>query len=369
MIVALAVVVGSFTFIAGLDHLTATPRLIGLNWDGMYFLEDSDPSGPGREERPRLESVLERVGTTEGVASVGRATFFPLDVRLDGVPDVYVMAFGTGPHAVEPTVTSRRAPQGADEVLVTGHVLDEGGFEIGDTITLRGATSPEDGTRPEKTRASVEIVGTGVLPIGDGRFDSGAAITLAGLRHLVPGARAQVALVDLDSGADLRRVDDAMQAFGFQGGLSSDEVDLLTVVDLDVRPAESTPRLLAALLGALFVGILVHVIVTVGRARRRELAVLRALGFTPGQVRVSRAWQASTLAVLASAAALVIGVVGGRALWNIYAERLEIVPEPALAWVAMAAVVAGTLALCNLVAWFAGLRATHSSPAVELRAE
>lgn len=369
MIAALAVLIGSLTFIAGLDHLVSTPRLVGLNWDGTYFLEDFERPNPDQRLRPQVESALERAGSIDGVTSVGSATFFPLDVRMDAVADVFFMSFGTGPNAIEPTVTGGRPPQGPDEVLVTQHVLDEGGFAIGDTITLHGATRPEDGSRPEKTRSRVEIVGTGVLPIGDGRVDLGAAVTLDGLRRLDPDARAQVALIDFGSDADPRRIDNAMRKLGFRGGLSSREVDLLELVDLDVRPAESTPRLLAALMAILAAGIVLHVVVTVGRARRREIAVLRALGFTPRQVRVSAAWQATTFAVISAAAATVIGIVGGRAVWEAYATRLEIVPEPALAWAGMGIVVVATIVLCNLVALLVGWHAARTHPAGDLRTE
>ena len=86
-------------------------------------------------------------------------------------------------------------------------------------------------------------------------------------------------------------------------------------VTADQRPGDiknyagirDTPLILGLVLAVLAVGTLSHVLVTGVRRRRRDLAVLKALGFTRSQVRAVVAWQATALA----AAALVIGVPPG----------------------------------------------------------
>jgi hypothetical protein len=194
-------------------------------------------------------------------------------------------------------------------------------------------------------------------------------MTVPGVRRLDPEADPDVALVVYAPSADPGRVERELGRIGFRGGLPSRALDVQELVDLDVRPAESTPRLLAALMAILLVGIVVHVVVSVNQARRRDLAVLRTLGFTPGQVRMSAAWQASTTAVIAAVAAGVLGVVGGRAVWNAYAERIDVVPEAAVPWVALGVLALAVLVCCNLVAWLASRRAARMSPAAELRSE
>ena len=135
-------------------------------------------------------------------------------------------------------------------------------------------------------------------------------------------------------GADHDRTTRALARAGLSGGIPSAGLDVQELVDLDVRPVETTPRLLTALMAILLVGIIVHVIVTVGRSRRRELAVLRTLGFTPRQAWVSTACQATTLAVVVTVAGVLVGTVAGLAVWNAYAGRLGVVAEPAIAWTA-----------------------------------
>jgi hypothetical protein len=305
------------------------------------------------------------------VERVGATTIFPVTEGsvLEEVDDVYLMAFRAGPGMIEPTVTSGRAPRGPGEVLLTRDVLRGGGYEIGDTVTLHGLAEPEDGGRPQRTSIRTHIVGVGVLPIGDGRVDTGASITAAGLRRLQPGNPPGVALFDLADGADAPVVVERLVRLGFQDPLSSEELDLLELVDLDVDPARATPRLLAALLVALAAGIVVHVIITIARVRRRDVAILRSVGFTPRQVRTSAVWQAGALALVAGLVALVIGITGGRALWRVYATRLDIAPEPAIAWFGIGLVILALAAVCLVMSLAMARQVLRRRPGAELRAE
>jgi putative ABC transport system permease protein len=116
-------------------------------------------------------------------------------------------------------------------------------------------------------------------------------------------------------------------------------------------------------------GIVVHLIATAGRMRRREFAVLRALGFTPRQVRASTAWQATTLGSVSMVGGGVIGIIAGRALWRVYTDRLAVVAEPAQPWLAAGLLLIAVLLLANLVAWVAGRPAARFRPAEPLRTE
>jgi putative ABC transport system permease protein len=208
-----------------------------------------------------------------------------------------------------------------------------------------------------------------VLPIGDGRFDRAASVTLSGFRRMLPDVRPEVAVVAFAPGADHEQTARALARAGLRGGIASAELDVQELVDLDVRPVEATPRLLTGLMAVLLAGIVAHMIVTVGRARRHELAVLRTLGFTSRQVWVSTAWQATIVALVATAGGVLLGTVAGRVLWNAYAGRLGVVPEPAIAWAPSAVVALATLALCGVSAGIVNWRAIRVRPAVELRAE
>jgi ABC-type antimicrobial peptide transport system permease subunit len=161
------------------------------------------------------------------------------------------------------------------------------------------------------------------------------------------------------------------------GDTVSVEVAGFLVVDEDLRPADvsnyervqSTPVVLAGLLVALAVAALAHTLVTWVRQRRRDLGVLRALGFVRGQVAASVAWQSSTLAGLALLVGLPLGVVAGRWLWLVFARQLGVALDVTVPLLPLLAAIPLTLALASLVAVVPGLSARRSSPAAALRTE
>jgi ABC-type antimicrobial peptide transport system permease subunit len=105
------------------------------------------------------------------------------------------------------------------------------------------------------------------------------------------------------------------------------------------------------------------------RRRRRDLAVLKTLGFERRQVRIVVLVQSLTYAAAALLIGLPLGAAAGRFAWNVYADQQGIDPEvvvpvPALLLAIPAAVVvAGTLALLP-ARWAAATR-----PAAVLRTE
>ena len=64
------------------------------------------------------------------------------------------------------------------------------------------------------------------------------------------------------------------------------------------------------------------------RQRRRQFALLKALGFTQGQIAASVAWQSSVAAVIGVVLGVPIGVTLGRWLWTLFADGISAVPHP-----------------------------------------
>ena len=71
---------------------------------------------------------------------------------------------------------------------------------------------------------------------------------------------------------------------------------------------------------------LAHLLVVSVSRRRREIGLLKVLGFVNGQVVSAVAWQATTLAVIGIAVGVPLGVVIGRAVWRTFANNLGAVP-------------------------------------------
>ena len=105
------------------------------------------------------------------------------------------------------------------------------------------------------------------------------------------------------------------------------------------------------------------------RRRRRELALLKTLGFTRRQVRTTVAWQATTIAATGLIIGIPIGVVIGNLVWRTVANGLGVTTTPTIAVSALILTALGGLILVNLIAAFPARTAANTRPAVALRTE
>jgi predicted lysophospholipase L1 biosynthesis ABC-type transport system permease subunit len=129
------------------------------------------------------------------------------------------------------------------------------------------------------------------------------------------------------------------------------------------------PLALALGLAAAAVLSLALTVLSLVRRRRRELALLKALGMTRGQVRAVIAWQTTLTLLIAVAVGGTLGIVGGRLAWRAFAGSLGIVP---IVEVPVAALVGGLAALVlagNLLASLPAAVAARTRPGVSLRTE
>ena len=131
----------------------------------------------------------------------------------------------------------------------------------------------------------------------------------------------------------------------------------------------STPVLLGmALAGGAAVALAITLVTSV-RRRRRDLAILKTLGFTRGQLAWAIAVQASVAAVIGCAVGIPVGIALGRALWDLFAGEISAVPSPSVpgGTVALIGVLAVTLAV--LVATVPGRLAARTRTSQLLRTE
>ena len=264
----------------------------------------------------QLEPTLDRARGIAGVERVTYGSFFAQPPGLiEGGPEgVSVMSLAGGPDSIEPTIIDGHAPAAPNGILFSPRLLHDQGLHVGDTLTIHGARA-----------SAFRVVGTGILRIANVRVDRAAvSLTFDGLRRIRPDEVPE-------HGARRRRSRRRHQADRRTARASRPErrpgnhdLDLAGFSNLDVRQAQSVPRLLGILMGILAAGVLVHLVATGVRARRLELATLRSLGFTPRQTHAAVAWQATTVVVVAIGIGSVIGVVAGRGVWSGYAERLVV---------------------------------------------
>jgi hypothetical protein len=138
---------------------------------------------------------------------------------------------------------------------------------------------------------------------------------------------------------------------------------------VNYRSMGSTPAILA---GALALGAVSALGLTLSasvRRRRRDLALLKTLGFTGRQLAATVAWQASVSVGIGTVIGVPLGVALGRTLWVLFAEELYAEPHPTVSILSLVVVVIAALGLANLVAAIPGRRAARTPTALVLRAE
>jgi hypothetical protein len=98
---------------------------------------------------------------------------------------------------------------------------------------------------------------------------------------------------------------------------------------VDYRSVGSTPVFLAAALALGAIVALALTLVASVRRRRRDLALLKALGFTPRQLARVVAWQATSHRTRRRILVGVpLGILIGRQLWTLFARSINAVPDP-----------------------------------------
>jgi FtsX-like permease family len=356
--IALAAFWGAAVFTRSLDRLIADPSLQGFSWDAIA-------AGPDQKQ---VEKVLER--DRDVVAfSPGGAT----NILIKGV---HLIPFTYQPGKISPVILKGNAPRAADEIALGSVALRRFGRKVGDTIEV-ALDSNEDVKAPRPL--PYRIVGETVIPpfyFQQVEPGYGSAITIAGIDRLDPGGPARRAeegglplIIRYRRGVDLHaklaalRKDLGGLLFTFQMRLPGAEL-------AGVSKSSGLPLTLTEILLFMAAATLVHALVSAVRKRRHDLAILKTLGFSRGQVRTAVLCQASTLVVLALLVGLPAGTALGRWAWVWFVGTLGLVPSTLVpAAVILIAVIVATLALGNLIAFLPGRSAARTKPALVLRTE
>ena len=143
------------------------------------------------------------------------------------------------------------------------------------------------------------------------------------------------------------------------------------------RPAEIVNyRSMGSIPAYLGAGLAVGAVVALGltlvasvRRRRRDLALLKTLGFTRRQLAAVVAWQSSVAVVIGTVVGIPLGIVLGRVLWDAFANEIGAVPAPTVSGLSIVLIALGALALANVLAAVPGWIAARTPTAVLLRTE
>ena len=346
MTAALAAVMAAVVFGSSLAHVIADPAVAGWNWD--LAIGNPHSGDLSAQTAPRLY---------HDPAVAGFAATAMTEGQLDG-RGVTVVGVQSVKGDLAPPILAGRLPGAPDEIALGGRELRALHKRVGDLIIARGARGP----------VTLHVVGQVILSPEitneQAQLGSGAVMTLAGADTL-SGTRLPRNLfpVQLRNPADHAAIAHLKQQFpgAVVPAIPPPEVrNLQGVSDL--------PLVLALLLALLAIGTVAHTLVTSVRRRRRELAILKTVGFVARQVRATVAWQATAIAGVSLIIGLPLGIVAGRLAWILFATQVAIEPVPVISPLVLLAIPA-VIVLANAVAAFPGRAAAHTQPAAVLRTE
>jgi len=366
---AMSVVVACATFTGSLDRLIDDPELVGMTWDagaqggGGFARLDTDQLRSAVRDDPAFERVtaLGYYGGTIGEATVPVAV---LDA-LKGSP--------------WPPIVAGRAPLTSDEVLVGRDTLDALGIEIGEkfTISFPEDLDAADPSRTQTVALRYTVVGSAVAPdIGQPgqltpRLGVGILLAPDALGPLAPLSASFIALLDVPSragsGTVLARFPDGLP---FDSGAASEWFTSVTPPEVsNAAEAGVAIRIGVGALAVAIVATVVHTLLGSVRQRRREYAVLKALGFTRRQVGSTVLWQSGAVLGPAVVLAVPVGVGAGRWLWRAFAEDLGIVAAPVVPLILLVAGGLATVLVVEAAALLPASIARRTPVARTLRAE
>jgi hypothetical protein len=365
-ILAVVVLVTTVTFGASLDSLVSHPSLYGWNWNYALL------SGFAGQENLPAPQVATMFDHDHYVASWSGANF--VQAQLDG-QSVPMMTEAPGAR-IAPPLLSGHGLEAANQVVLGDTTLAALHKRVGDTVTLSNGT---------KKAITLTIVGTATMtPISKGlEMGTGALVPTSDFpaallnpqRSPIPGP--QAVLIRFRSGvntksalASVHEIIHKINRIHNDGGAAGGLVEHLRPAEIvNYRAMGTTPAILGGGLALGAVVALALTLVSSVRRRRRELALLKTLGFVRRQLAAAVAWQSSIAVAIGVVIGVPIGIVLGRTLWNLFAHEIDAVPVPSVPGFVIVLIVVGALLLANAVAAVPGRMAARTSTALVLREE
>jgi putative ABC transport system permease protein len=343
MLLIAAGAAGALVFGASLNRLVREPARYGSNYDFVI-------GNQGAETFP--QDVTDRLHNDPEVAAL---TAYAVDHARSGANTIEVLGIDQLVGDGAPHVLTGRLPRSDNEVAFGRVEANRVGARVGQPISLTGAS------------AQLDYVVTGIIVVpGLGPNEGlgqGAVMTMSGLRQIDAEATitSEVVRVRGESSAAQAHLAELVGAppdGPFQPGAIA-----------NVARVRAIPFVVAAFLAMLGVVTVAHTTLSMARSRRRDIAVLRALGADRRWIGSTLHWQATWGVILAAIVGPPLGIVAGRLVFGAFADSMGAIDAAAVPILLFAALAATLLLVANSCAVISRLRARSVPTAVLLRAE
>jgi hypothetical protein len=383
--VAVTALVAALVFGASLTGLTTHPERYGWNWtmlvesSGGWGSWPTGPHDPLYADDPVDGHPL--IAGQPGVLGWSELGFGQLTIRRTEVPVMGILGHAGRP--VQPPTTSGHPLTGQNQIEFGAVTMRQLGMHIGERIRLG------------RDRVPVTVVGTATLPsfgivltdhvsLGRGAMmDEDTLLTILGYPlspSLSQSAQAvstpsypAAAIFDLSSRPDAKAL--AARIIRYANSMPGNAGSVYTLpppLGAPVRNASqmgSQPLALAIGVAIAAVLALALTILASVRERRRDLALLKALGLRSRQIRAVVGWQTTTILVIAAAVGVPLGIAVGNWTWTAFANSIGVVPLSVVPVTALLAGIAALLVAGNLLALWPAQVAARVAPAATFRTE
>jgi hypothetical protein len=363
--IAIAALTAALCFGASMTHLIAQPRLYGWDWDATMV------AGAGYGNVNPI-AAADLLAADVGVDAFGGAFFGTDHINGDTLPLLGMAANSE----VTPPIRSGRMIRGPGEIVLGTTSFAELGKKLGDTVTSSSgpleivgtATFPSLGVvHGDHTSLGVGgIVATEQLPGYDRNIPTGPGGVVP------PTYGPNVLFVRFRPGADraatTQRLGQLAPEIGDYNGVTVTRTQRpAEIVNAgEIRNSSTFLGVAVAFSALASLGIALTAAV---RRRRRDLALLKAMGFTRRQLSYAVAWEATATVLVGIVLGVPIGIAAGRLLWERFADQLDVVPEPAVPAAAIAVVAMAAIVVANLLAALPAREARRVPASLVLRTE
>ena len=362
-----AALAASLTFGSSLHNLISSPRQQGWNWDVLVGnpndLQDEEAhDGPLLAEDPYVASysaISILAGASEGNAAI------------DGHLVNALLAFDPLKGYVHPPVIAGHAPRADDQIVLASDTMQQLHKRIGQWVTVDGGSG----------KIRLRVVGEMISPsigdlftngVGEGAWVYGPAVRkyVQSQQQSPSSSSTPPTVFNIFAVRYAPGVSKAAAFASLQRVFGRTVLEQLPAEDVvNLQTVDGLPLVLAALIVLLGLMTLGNTLVTSVTRRRRDLAILKTIGFVPPQIAAIVAWQATSFALLALLVGLPVGIAGGRWAWSAVASGIGSASPAIVPVLAVALIVPGTLVAANAIAAWPAWRAARIHPASVIRSE
>ncbi|HEX4163642.1 MAG TPA: FtsX-like permease family protein, partial [Acidimicrobiales bacterium] len=366
-IVAVATVAAALTFGASLHGLVARPQAQGWNWDALV----GNPNDQGDHEQATAAQLAKNpdVDGYAGFAIIAGAS--QGTATIDGHLVQFLMALDPLKGSVHPTLVAGHAPQAPGQIVLAAKTMEALHRHVGQTVRLPTPAGV----------LTMRIVGQMVAPsigdiftngMGEGAWVYGPQVHEVLATTPPPGDTTGLppTLFDMFLVRYAHGVSPAAGLASLQRQFGHDVLQYVPPADvINLQSVDRLPYLLTGLVVVLGIATVGNMLVVSVRRRRRDLAILKTVGFVRRQVAGVVAWQASSIGVVALVIGIPVGIAAGRWAWNTVADGIGTSSAAIVPALAVALLVPCVLGVANLIAAWPGWSAARVPAVAAMRAE